>query len=1395
MIKMNLVSTTLAILLLFGSIATKNENPINPVEKTLKHTLSVVPFISVETICQHRVILDFQIWYEAWSIKYIQENNGKSGTDLKDSMIGEVDEHLQQLKDYIKALEAKKLAITLLAPLHMDVKVSKLNHDIHKLLHDKENGKNKFEDLKLQEDLETPHGHYTSQLIQNINQAEFSNDLIVSVALAYESDWVIQNEPEGAFMSEKVNELAEPLRATLKQIIKTFANTEDLIYQSLDRTTKDSLQLFFDKFMFLLTPEQIREDVLENLVGSDVPEEIEQKFFDKDVFNKLNNPPTSFTDRINRDMFITLPNMETELEKIHKAVKDQLFSWNFLIEFDSDASDLQLTTPKTERELTDKATTDLRKRAKLGMMMYKVYLFARKDGTLPNGQKLNNQQILQKLFDWVRETEAFDSPKVEVDESGNEFTQIPDNKYAQLFEPSKFKKYYVPLMYYICSKIVGCKMMDLTYKPRIIEQFEKFGNFEQLKANKKLASLVPVEILDEINKSVEDNEISRLEKSLDNLLDQDMDDILDIPSDSEDEDVDEEPINLNRKKSNIGSKPLKDDLHRINSGVISPVGSPLKISRKKSNASEKPVLNEDDVPITYQVKKRNPAKLMAQVSDKHVEAFKPIINKFLPETGEINQKSKDFIEKYLDKAETAGKDKNKSIMRTLLINHILNRYKTDQIKMRDDDSIKINPTTAVIYMINEKMVAKLRDSYSFSGTAGLKNFFMKSISPISGMNYESIDKVEKKFFQNDIILFVYFAQEDRLLRASKDTKKTKKEILQIKNEVVNTNTILHGYLLSDQINEMPYGKIRPIVVRQIMQNPTLMEFMPAYEFFINFFDMFNYFENIEQQEKAETHGFSGVYMNFYSFLNTLRTEIKKTVENPHAYVLERLEHCLVYTENIEELTIHSYDSNCKMSHRKYAEMYYFYKLYLIANNKQVAVTLSPYGAARFDTHSRIFLNFAREYPNTAFDEICKETPKESICVSFNFFRILLNYVQNENLSTNYLVSEIKKVYDQHDQAQKFHFLAGIEALNLHLDRGNMKIWERLMTLTKELTKANMDFFNYQTKDIPALSNFLKRTYRKRSFSDDEARVAQAVQKILNGPEDKEISKDSFGTYLVYGGIVYLDYVKIFLLLSSTTAEFDRIAKFIVDNNSGSSLIRMNDPRDNSVYDALLSKAGNKELELKQRFSAIHEFMVEKYEASHQVCNNALKKNLLFGKSHDEKDLDDYESLFSNLDDESEANFEEEVQNFEVIEAKLVSTPIKQHEQLLLGQELFQYEIKQSGSSEFIDEFDDEEPLVVDVHYNQYSEEDSELQTNTAKMFINAKEYGLQEGQNLQNTLNAIAKKMADKKDNIQNEDYVIGMEGGAEVQKELLDIVINNSIKAEDKKKTSKSSKKAKKLI
>ena len=1376
MLKMNLISTAFALLLLSGSLVSAAvDHPINSHEPSKKDALHIVPFISIEKICQDRVILDFHIWYEAWSMKYIQENNDKSGTDLNQSMIGEVETHIKQLKAYIEALEGMKPAITLLPPLHMDVKVSKLNSDINQLLHSKD-AENKFEDIDLQNKLQKEHGFYTPQLIDDINKTPFSNDLITSVADAFESDWDIQEDPQGELMSAKVNELAGPLRKTLKLIIKIFANIDDLVYKSLDHPTKDSLQLFFNKFMFLLTPEEIRKEVLKNLVGTEVPQEIAQNFFDKDVFNKLNNPPTVFSNPIHRDMFITLPNTETNLENIHKAVHPQLFSWPFLGEFDSKASDLQLGTTKKEREVTDKTTTDARKRAKLGLMMYKVYLFARLDGTLPHDEEFKNQEILQKLFDWVKDTEAFNPIKPEIDEEGSEFTPLATNDYAQLFEASKFKKYFVPLLHFICNKIDGCRMLSEENKPRIIEQFEKFGNFEQLKANERLASLVPTEILDEINKSIEDNEIRRLEENLD--------DMLDLPSESDDTDSEEEPLAIHRKKSTVGMKPLKDDLHNLDDGVI-----------EEPVLEDKPVVIDADIPKAYQIKKKGPTKMLAQVSEKHEAAFKPIVNKFLPPTGEINQKSKDFIDKYLEKAEVIGKDKKKSIMITLLIKHVLTRFKDDEKLIKDDPEYdesnrKVNPTTEIINTINNKMVAKLRASYSFSGTAGLKNFFMKALSSISTMHYLPSNQEEQALFRNDIILFVYFAQEDRLLRAAKDSKLKRTELVQIKKEVVYTNNNLHGHLFDEETNKNSFDDLRKVVRKEILENPLLMERMPAYEFFIHFLDMFNYFENVESSDKAETTGFSDVYMNFYTFLNTVRSEIYQDVENPHEFVLERLEHCLLYTENIEKLTVHSYDANCKMSHRKYAEMYYFYKIYLLANHKPVAVSLSPYPQTKFDAHSRIFLNFVREYPSPAFEDICKATPKEAICASSHFFRILSNYVQNDKLSANYLVSEIKKVYNKEDPVQKFHFLAGVEALNLHLVRGNMKIWERIMSLMKELTKAHMDFFNFQDSDIPMLSNFLKRTYRKLVFSDKEARVAMAVQKILEGEYNPMFIKDSFGSYLVHGGIVYLDYVKIFLLLSTTTAEFDRIAKFIVDSKSGNSLIRMNDPQYNNDYDIILSRVGNQELSLKDRYKELRVIMSEKYEASRQVCNNIIKRRIIVEEPLDQKRLDDYQDLFGNYDDENEANLEEEERNFEKINSKLQSAHVREPEKMLLGEQIIQFELQRSVSSELVDDIEEEEGQL-EIHYEMNDSEDSEGQKKIAKMYLNGKEVSLQEGFNLQNKINANMQKMALKKGDIQTGDYIIGTEGDSELNKELLSMVIKNNPVDKTSEETGKDSRRS----
>lgn len=68
-------------------------------------------------------------------------------------------------------------------------------------------------------------------------------------------------------------------------------------------------------------------------------------------------------------------------------------------------------------------------------------------------------------------------------------------------------------------------------------------------------------------------------------------------------------------------------------------------------------------------------------------------------------------------------------------------------------------------------------------------------------------------------------------------------------------------------------------------------------------------------------------------------------EDAYKYVLDMLELCLTITEtqkDFDEIKDSEFKNICHLSHRKYAEIYYFYKFYLITNKKVENIDISSY---------------------------------------------------------------------------------------------------------------------------------------------------------------------------------------------------------------------------------------------------------------------------------------------------------------------------------------------------------------------------------------------------------------------------------------------------------------------
>ena len=142
--------------------------------------------------------------------------------------------------------------------------------------------------------------------------------------------------------------------------------------------------------------------------------------------------------------------------------------------------------------------------------------------------------------------------------------------------------------------------------------------------------------------------------------------------------------------------------------------------------------------------------------------------------------------------------------------------------------------------------------------------------------------------------------------------------------------------------------------------------------FMDFFDLYyNYHLNKESSKLNPTglHQIHLIFNNFYHFLNLVRLQVHAEETEPYAFVLDHLEKCLMETD-IEEGEKPEFfaDSICVFSHRKYAEMYFFYKLYLLKFNKPLPaeyppLNLEPFEGGRMNTHVRLLLFYTRTYDN------------------------------------------------------------------------------------------------------------------------------------------------------------------------------------------------------------------------------------------------------------------------------------------------------------------------------------------------------------------------------------------------------------------------------------------------
>lgn len=1330
MAKPNITQAILALFLLSTILCTKTlPSSINDHESDQKVSFSKLTFIRIDEICKDIVVLDFDIWFESFVPQYLHKNQYVPAFDLTDDLQDSVDTHIKQVKEHLKQLESKKQHLNEFAPLYLDIKVNKINTDINHLIH-KNDVINPFASEEKKKNLKNSHGHYIPDLINDFNKKELDQQVIMPIGDSFKEDWDKKKEGDNNLISQKLEELAVPLRKTLKDIIEVYTNPDPIVYNTLTNDDKLNIQTFFDKFKFLLTPEEINHQVMEGLVPTEHDLKPSKGFLDESLFNHLDDGVNGFENELLRDKFLTLGEPEDNLVKIHKVAKPIFFSSEFNKEFDGKSRDLHLDNP-LDQSIETPEETKKRKEAEVTLIFYKVYLFARLDGTLPSDVPTNNQEILKKLHQWVSKTDDFDDlpvneelpdlnePQPKTEEKG--LKTGPGQRFRNLLPPAVFKQHFIPLLYLICSKIKGCAFKDNIENPEIIARYQEFDNFELLKTNSDIAGLVPSEIIDELNKQVAETELKKLDADLDDILNETP-----IMSDDEKDDQD------GRRHQGAGSRVSIDS---ENEEEI-PITEELDAQIREQNDEYAPdsLIEDQIVPTKQNQAERKKRQMLGKTTNKQVEIMDPIFKNLLPQNKPLTPEGNHFLDKILGTSDTASNPEKKAALRNILIKILVNRIKNNENKPSDTDK-------AILKRVNDFDLGKLFRNYGYKKGAALRNFFYKTINPMFDFKFNSDSKVERKFYQYDLYFFLYRAQKANAVamikkeKSEAEKKKLNSDFIKEKNKI---GTFLFRTSNPNEI-KTEFEKFET----EVSTNPVLLERMPAYDFFIHFFSFFDYFEVLEEKSSSTYTDYQSVYLNFYNFLVSLRATIVHDIEHPHDFVLNHLEDCLTYTERINIVSSDQLHEVCKMSHRKYAEMYYFYKVYLLDNNKGYKINLKPYNQRSFDTHTRIFINFATQYGRfgSVLNNRCPKTD-EPICVIWTHFQVVLNYFQNKDQDIGSVVRKFKELEKSGLKTKKFHYIAIVEAVFLNIQKGNTKDYSKILTFLDELSKEGINVYGFETAEVPDLTNYLRRTFKKLLFSESEAPAAKAIRTILAGKQSRDnLSEDSMGSYFLFNNEIYPDYIKLFTLLASSKNQFERIAEFIIHNKMGRIVYEMNNPVKHQKYINLINTISDRR-EQNDKFAVIRTFMKDNYENERSVCYKIASDYVL---NEDQRTVDEYEELSDLL---GEFELEDEViqnedEQFSVINDELIKTE-KSIPEVFVQEQIIEVQVDE-----------EEEGLLLkagfniqgmnEININVVSGDDKEFGTTDkeAEVYFNGNKYTAEQGAFIKNKVSDLQQEIKD----------------------------------------------------
>ena len=765
---------------------------------------------------------------------------------------------------------------------------------------------------------------------------------------------------------------------------------------------------------------------------------------------------------------------------------------------------------------------------------------------------------------------------------------------------------------------------------------------------------------------------------------------------------------------------------------------------------------KDIVPNEKHLRERK-AKLNDIGSPKKNKKFEEIMNRFLPTEGGITEPGKLFVDDFTKKADTSTPEKAIAL-KNVLIEFLLK-------KIEDNQKKPTKTVTDVINRINKKETDALLNPITPASSEGLRNFFMMTVTEPS-LRFLAMNHDEENFYRHDLIMFVamHDTQEmQKIATQAKQSSNPQAYLAQHKPTLAaftRETEIAVKYLTNQQNKVLKAVEVNAAYLAErnklLNENVRLARYMPAYRLFAQLIDFFDYFK-ISKEAKAEYANYRRVFLNFYSFIVSLRRSVDKDITNVHAYVLSELEICLHYTSVLDNIITEEASAVCKLSHRKYAEMNYFYKLYLIKTGKVQIDQLAPL-CASFDTNLAPVLNFAFEIPayKQTLDEYCR-TSNEAVCKSWVYYKVIINWLLHPEVAAT--EQELKDTFaTENPKATSYLFavLNALDAAETAIKRGNTKDYSKFGLLTQKLQEYGIRFRDLENEHVHPLALYLKRSYKRLFFTVNEAIANQIVAAVLAGEQSSNHSFDSFEQVVSINGRYLPENLSFFLQLATTSQQFERIARFIIQSGAGDRVLQMRSEENLSVYREIVqqvakvqttSNGSNDEIELaKARLDLIRNSLHHRINEFSQLCIDVFRSEL--SAEPLEQDEFDLTELLMNAEEDDRMDDQEHADNAWVseVETKVVTLVSKQPIQTTYEQIIESVQVDEKSPLQF--NFDLQKPDSIQFELSETNQgvQWDEINPNMlTKMIINGRELNPNEIEMALNQIKAMKDKMTIEK--------------------------------------------------